>query len=107
MIDPEAFERIKRSLPVLDDAEPQMVHEFMANAYYARLPVNQDVFAEGDRADAIAVRLVESLGRHGRAGMKLRTPRAAHSVPSSVQFVWVVIRACRGRVSKRSATLVD
>jgi CRP/FNR family transcriptional regulator len=71
MIDQTAFERIKRSLPVLRDADPQMAREFLANAYIARLPANQDVFAEGDRAGAIALLLsgrvrVYKIGENGR-----------------------------------------
>lgn len=71
MISKEQFERIRRALPVLQHAQPQMVREFLANAYYARLPANHDIFAEGDRADAIALLLsgrvrVYKIGETGR-----------------------------------------
>ncbi|MFN2207623.1 MAG: Crp/Fnr family transcriptional regulator, partial [Candidatus Promineifilaceae bacterium] len=71
MITKEEFERISEALPVLQDAGPQMVREFLANAYYARLPTNHDVFAEGDHADAIALLLsgqvrVYKIGENGR-----------------------------------------
>ena len=48
-----------------------MVREFLANAYYARIPANRDIFAEGDQAHAIALLLsgrvrVYKIGETGR-----------------------------------------
>jgi CRP/FNR family transcriptional regulator len=71
MIKNEEFERVSQALPFLQDAGPRMVREFMANAYFARLPARHDVFAEGDGADAIALLLsgrvrVYKIGENGR-----------------------------------------
>ena len=71
MITNEEFERVKQSLPVLQGAGPEMVREFLANAYYARIPANRDIFAEGDQAHAIALLLsgrvrVYKIGETGR-----------------------------------------
>jgi CRP/FNR family transcriptional regulator len=71
MITNEEFERMKQSLPVLQGAGPEMVREFLANAYYARIPANRDIFAEGDQAHAIALLLsgrvrVYKIGETGR-----------------------------------------
>jgi len=71
MITKEEFERVKGSLPILREAGPEMVREFLANAYYARIPAKRDIFAEGDRAHAIALLLsgrvrVYKIGENGR-----------------------------------------
>ncbi|MFL7839517.1 MAG: Crp/Fnr family transcriptional regulator [Candidatus Promineifilaceae bacterium] len=71
MITKEEFERVKGSLPILREAGPEMVREFLANAYYARIPAERDIFAEGDRAHAIALLLsgrvrVYKIGENGR-----------------------------------------
>ena len=71
MITKEEFERVKHSLTVLQEAGPDMVREFLANAYYARIPANRDIFAEGDQAHAIALLLsgrvrVYKIGETGR-----------------------------------------
>ena len=71
MITKEEFERLKQSLPLLQNAGLQMEREFLANAYYARIPANRDIFAEGDQANAIALLLsgrvrVYKLGETGR-----------------------------------------
>jgi len=55
MLDKEQFTRIARVLPILRQAEPDMVREFQWTAYYARIPAGRDVFAYGDRVDAIAL----------------------------------------------------
>ncbi len=71
MITQEEFERLKKSLPLLQNAALQMEREFLANAYHARIPANRDIFAEGDPADAIALLLsgrvrVYKIGENGR-----------------------------------------
>jgi CRP/FNR family transcriptional regulator len=55
MIDLENFERIRHSLPLLQDASPQLLDEFRESAYLARIPTGRDIFVEGDRVDAIAL----------------------------------------------------
>jgi CRP/FNR family transcriptional regulator len=71
MLDSKQFERAKRALPVLRQADAQMRDEFKQNAYMARIPAGRDVFAEGDRAEGIALLLngvvrVYKIGETGR-----------------------------------------
>ncbi|MBZ0300992.1 MAG: cyclic nucleotide-binding domain-containing protein, partial [Anaerolineae bacterium] len=71
MIDQEQLARVTRHLPVLLQADPQMVREFQQAAYYARIPAGRDVFMQGDRVDAIALLLtgairVYKIGETGR-----------------------------------------
>jgi CRP/FNR family transcriptional regulator len=55
MITPEQFARIAKILPILQRAEPHITDDFRQSTYYARIPTGKDIFAEGDRADAIAL----------------------------------------------------
>lgn len=55
MITQEQFTRIAGVLPILRQTDPQMLREFQQAAYYARIPAGRDVFAQGDRVDAIAL----------------------------------------------------
>lgn len=71
MIDQEQYQRIAQILPVLQQAEPQLVHEFQQRASFTRIPAGRDVFIEGDRADAIALLIsgivrVYKIGETGR-----------------------------------------
>jgi CRP/FNR family transcriptional regulator len=71
MITQEQVSRIARALPVLRQGDPQLIREFQQAAYYARIPVGKDVFAQGDRVDAIALLLsgavrVYKIGDTGR-----------------------------------------
>ncbi|MBL6982482.1 MAG: Crp/Fnr family transcriptional regulator [Anaerolineales bacterium] len=71
MITQEQYQRISRSLPVLQHANTRMLREFQDTAFYARIPAGSDVFLEGDRADAIALLLsgivrVYKIGETGR-----------------------------------------
>ena len=71
MINPEQFNRIVRVLPILEHADPGLLREFQQKAFYARIPQGQDVFVEGDRADAIALLIsgvvrVYKIGETGR-----------------------------------------
>ncbi len=71
MIDQEQFDRIARALPVLQGAGPQLAREFAQAACIARLAAGQDVFAEGDQVDAIALLIsgvvrVYKIGETGR-----------------------------------------
>ncbi|MHB8748851.1 MAG: Crp/Fnr family transcriptional regulator [Aggregatilineales bacterium] len=67
MIDQEQFTRIAAFLPILRQADPQMVREFYQGAYYVRIPTGRDMFAEDDRVDAIAV-LVSGVVRVYKVG---------------------------------------
>ena len=51
MISPQQFNRIVRVLPILEHADPGLLHEFQQKAFFARIPAGHDVFIEGDRAD--------------------------------------------------------
>lgn len=71
MITPEQFQRIRRALPVLGNAEPDLAREFVQAASYARIPAGKDVFIEGDHIDAIALLIsgvvrVYKIGETGR-----------------------------------------
>jgi CRP/FNR family transcriptional regulator len=55
MITQVQFDRIARALPVLQDADPQIVREIMQAAIFTRIPAGRDVFVEGDLIDAIAL----------------------------------------------------
>ena len=55
MIDLDQFESISHALPLLQDADPQLLREFKESAFLARIPAGRDIFVEGDRVDAIAL----------------------------------------------------
>lgn len=71
MLDKNHFERISIALPFLQTASPEIIREFKANAYYAKIPSGRDIFVEGDRVDGIAIMMsgvvrVYKLGETGR-----------------------------------------
>ena len=71
MLTPEQYQRIARTLPLLQRADPQLVRDFQQAAFFAQIPAGRDVFIEGDRADAIALLLsgevrVYKIGETGR-----------------------------------------
>ena len=71
MINTDQFQRIVRALPILERAEPALLHEFQQAAAFARIPAGQDVFVEGDQVDAIALLIsgvvrVYKIGETGR-----------------------------------------
>jgi CRP/FNR family transcriptional regulator len=71
MITQVQFDRIARALPVLQDADPQIVREIMQAAIFTRIPAGRDVFVEGDLIDAIALLIsgvvrVYKIGETGR-----------------------------------------
>ena len=58
-------------MPVLQGADPELLREFKQAAFYARIPAGRDIFAEGDRIDAIALLIsgvvrVYKIGETGR-----------------------------------------
>lgn len=55
MIDSGQLDRITRSIPFLQDADPQLLREFQQQAFLARIPVGRDIFLEGDRVEALAL----------------------------------------------------
>ena len=71
MLDNEQFKRIAQALPLLQRAEPQLVHEFQQAAIFAKISTGQDIFLEGDRVDGIALLIsgvvrVYKIGETGR-----------------------------------------
>lgn len=71
MIDNTQFNRISLALPVLRDANSQLVREFQDAAFLAKIPAGRDVFLEGDRVEAIALLIsgvvrVYKIGETGR-----------------------------------------
>jgi CRP/FNR family transcriptional regulator, anaerobic regulatory protein len=71
MIDKEQFKRITLVLPLLQRADPQLVHDFQQAAFFAKIPAGKDVFLEGDHVDGIALLIsgvvrVYKIGETGR-----------------------------------------
>lgn len=61
MLTSSQMERIQNALPILIVAEPQLIREFQAKTFFAKIPAGKDVFMEGDEAEAIAVLLSGSV----------------------------------------------
>lgn len=71
MIDASQFDRIAKTLPVLQSADLAFTREFKQKAFFARIPAGHDVFLEGDRIEAIALLIsgvvrVYKVGETGR-----------------------------------------
>jgi len=71
MIDSEQYKRIALALPILQQADTNLVHEFQQAAFFAHIPAGKDVFVEGDRVQAIALLIsgvvrVYKVGETGR-----------------------------------------
>lgn len=71
MITQEQFARIVYALPILKQADAQLLREFQNQAFHARIPAGKDVFVEGDEAQAIALLIagvvrVYKIGETGR-----------------------------------------
>ncbi len=71
MITDQQLKPITQALPVLQDANLQLIREFQQAAFLARIPAGQDVFLEGDRVEAIALLIsgvvrVYKIGETGR-----------------------------------------
>lgn len=71
MITQEQFQCISQSLPVLQNTDASLVREFQNTVFFTRIPAGEDVFMEGDRADAIALLIsgvvrVYKIGETGR-----------------------------------------
>src|SRR3972149_9909863 len=79
-MEPRAFDRIVRALPVLREADTELLREFARSAFYARIPAGRDIFAEGDAIDAIA-RLISGVVRVykiGETGREITLYRFGH-----------------------------
>jgi CRP/FNR family transcriptional regulator len=71
MISDRHYDRIARSLPFIEHAEPQLRQEFLRLAALARIPAGRDIFIEGGGVDAIALLIsgvvrVYKIGETGR-----------------------------------------
>lgn len=71
MIEQHHFQRIAKVIPFLQGSETQLIKEFQRAAYYARIPADREVFAEGDEVTGIALLMsgvvrVYKLGPTGR-----------------------------------------
>jgi CRP/FNR family transcriptional regulator len=80
MIGNEELKRISQALPVLKDADSQLVREFQRSAFLARIPAGHDVFLEGDRVDAIALLIsgVVRVYKIGETGREITLYRFGH-----------------------------
>jgi CRP/FNR family transcriptional regulator len=71
MINAQQFNLLVRALPILDQADPELLGELQQKAFFARIPEGHDVFIEGDQVDAIALLIsgvvrVYKIGETGR-----------------------------------------
>jgi CRP/FNR family transcriptional regulator len=71
MISPDQVDRVVKRLPVLQQAGPELLREFMQSAFLAHIPAGRDVFLEGDRVQSIALLIsgvvrVYKIGETGR-----------------------------------------
>jgi CRP/FNR family transcriptional regulator len=80
MLTPEQSARIVHALPVLQRGDPQLMREFQAQAFFARLPAGRDVFVEGDQAEAIALLIsgVVRVYKIGETGREITLYRFGH-----------------------------
>lgn len=71
MIDQEHYDRIAHGLPILRQVDAGLAREIQENAYLAKIPAGQDVFAAGDAVGAIPLLIsglvrVYQIGETGR-----------------------------------------
>jgi CRP/FNR family transcriptional regulator, anaerobic regulatory protein len=71
MINIEQYERVIKVLPILREADPQLLREFQDKAFFTRIPEGRDVFIEDDHVDSIALLIsgvvrVYKIGETGR-----------------------------------------
>lgn len=80
MLTDEQFSRIRRTLPLLQQANSQLAHEFKQAAFFARIPAGRDVFVEGDNVDAIALLMsgVVRVYKVGETGREITLYRFGH-----------------------------
>ena len=71
MITAQQFNLLVSVLPILEQADPDLLREFQQKAFFAHIPQGHDVFVEGDRADAIAL-LISGVVRVYKIGEKGR-----------------------------------
>lgn len=67
MLNEDQFTHILHTLPILRQAEAQLINDFKRAAFWARIPAGRDVFVEGDEVDALAL-LVSGIVRVYKVG---------------------------------------
>jgi CRP/FNR family transcriptional regulator len=80
MLTQEQTLRILKALPDLQHADPQLLREFMAEAFFARISAGKDVFVEGDLPDVIALLIsgVVRVYKIGETGREITLYRFGH-----------------------------
>ncbi len=80
MLTEEQFTKIRRALPLLQQANAQLVTDFKQAAFFARIPAGKDVFVEGDNVDAIALLMsgVVRVYKIGETGREITLYRFGH-----------------------------
>lgn len=71
MITQDQIKRVSLALPILQQANTQLIHEFQQAAFLAKISKGRDVFLEGSQVDAIALLIsgvvrVYKIGETGR-----------------------------------------
>lgn len=71
MLDQTQIDRISLALPMLANADPQLVRDLQRAGFFTRIPAGRDVFLEGDQVEAIALLVsgvvrVYKIGETGR-----------------------------------------
>ncbi len=71
MIPPEQLLKVLQALPILKNADRELIRAFQQVAFVARIPTGKDVFVEGDDVEAIALLIsgvvrVYKIGETGR-----------------------------------------
>lgn len=71
MIDQNQVKRVSLALPILQQANAQLIREFQQAAFLTKIPKGRDVFLEGNQVDAIALLIsgvvrVYKIGETGR-----------------------------------------
>ena len=80
MLTQDQYLHILHALPTLRRANNQLVREFQAGAFFARIPAGKDVFVEGDLPDAIALLIsgVVRVYKIGETGREITLYRFGH-----------------------------
>ena len=80
MLTKDQYLHILHALPILRRADHQLVREFQAGAFLARIPSGKDVFVEGDLPDAIALLIsgVVRVYKIGETGREITLYRFGH-----------------------------
>jgi CRP/FNR family transcriptional regulator len=80
MITKEQYLHVLNALPMLRNADANLIREFQDTAFIAKIPTGKDVFVEGDEADAIALLIsgVVRVYKIGETGREITLYRFGH-----------------------------